>query len=323
MTNEYHDDLFSSATPPPKVPAEIRLETEQAAPSTGAASAGTGLGARLRTAREARGMDLAACGRVSHLSMRVLQQLEAGDFGNGNDYVFVRGALNSYARLLGIPADEVDAALQAIAPAAQPELVPTGNALRAPWVRRYGAAATYIILTATVAVPLVWLGLRGGLDNQLTRIAPLDSAPSASVPAQVAKSEPSAKPATPHQEPPLQASMTPFSAMQMAADDAAVPPSAASSTIPAPIAPGGHVLSLQATADSWVEVHDADGKTLESGLLHAGDQRTYRSATPLNVTIGNADGVQAQSDGKPLSLAPYRRANVARFQLFGNGGGNG
>ncbi|HJU25228.1 MAG TPA: RodZ domain-containing protein [Rhodanobacteraceae bacterium] len=43
----------------------------------------------------------------------------------------------------------------------------------------------------------------------------------------------------------------------------------------------------------------------------------------MSVTIGNADGVQVESDGKPLSLVPYRRANVARFKVFGSAGGNG
>jgi cytoskeleton protein RodZ len=80
---------------------------------------------------------------------------------------------------------------------------------------------------------------------------------------------------------------------------------------------------LQVTADSWVEVDDANGKTLESGILRAGDQRNYRSTSPLNITIGNADGVQVTSDGRPLSLAPYRRANVARFKVFDSGNGNG
>ncbi|MBS0432094.1 MAG: DUF4115 domain-containing protein [Proteobacteria bacterium] len=320
MTNEFHDDLFASV-PPPRAPAEIRLEEP---PVSAGSPHGTGLGACLRAAREARGMDLATCGQLSHLSTRVLQQLESGDYGDGNDYVFVRGALNSYARLLGVPAHEVESALQAIAPAAQPQLVPTGNALRAPWVRRYGAAATYIILTAMVAVPLVWLGLRGGLDNQLTRIAPLDSAPATGAPAQVAKSGRARDNAVARQEPPLQASMTPFSAMQMDADATAGAPPAAASTAPAPtVAAGGHVLTLRVNADSWVEVNDADGKTVASGILRTGDQRDYHSAGPLNVTIGNADGVQVQSDGKPLSLAPYRRANVARFQVFGNNAGNG
>jgi cytoskeleton protein RodZ len=322
MNTEYHDDLFSdTGKPAPAAPVEIRLDADRVAPQ--GSTPAQELGARLRAAREARGMQLAACSQVSHLPVRVLQRLEAGDFGRGDDYVFVRGALNSYARLLGVPAAAVDSALRAVAPTDQPALVPTGNALRAPWVRRYGAAATYIILTAMVAVPLVWLGLRGGLDNQITRIAPLDSAPTARTSTQVAEIKPAApRPATPQQEPPLLASMTPFSAMQMDAENSTTTAPAATSASAA-TAPAGHVLNLRVVADSWVEVADASGKTLESGILHAGDQRSYQTAVPLNVTIGNADGVQVISDGKPLSLAPYRRANVARFKVFDGAPDNG
>ena len=322
MNTEYPDDLFSNTgKPSPDAAGEIRIEADSGAPEATAPT--QGFGARLHAAREARGMDLAACSRVSHLPIRVLQRLEAGDFGRGDDYVFVRGSLNSYARLLGISTVEVDAALRAVAPMDQPVLVPTGSALRAPWVRRYGAAATYIVLTATVALPLVWLGLRGGLDNQLTRIAPLDSAPAAKVAAHATKVQPApVKPSS--QESPLLASMTPFSAMQMDADNSTT--QATPAQAPAPIVPdasGDHVLVLHVTADSWVEVDDADGKTLESGILRAGEQREYHSATPLNITIGNADGVRVTSDGKPLSLAPYRRANVARFKVFAPTSGNG
>ncbi len=319
MKTEYSDDLFSHGGKPPReVAGEMRLEPEQVA--RGDHAPARALGARLRDAREARGMDLAACSQVSHLPVRVLQRLEAGNFGSGDDYVFVRGSLNSYARLLGLPLNEVDDALRAIAPARQPALIPTGTALRAPWVRRYGAAATYIVLTAMVAVPLVWLGLRGGLDNQLTRIAPLDSAPAAKAPVRVAETRNATPKADSQEEPPLLASMTPFSAMQL--ENAATTPQ------PAPPAPTvklttDHVLTLRVTADSWVEVVDADGNTLESGILHAGDQRSYHSAKPLNVTIGNADGVQVESDGKPLPLAPWRRANVARFKVFDGTSGNG
>ncbi len=322
MNTEYHDDLFSNTgKPAPAAPVEIRLDADRVASQS--STPAQELGARLRAAREARGLDLAACSQVSHLPLRVLQRLEAGDFGRGDDYVFVRGALNSYARLLGVPAAAVDSALRAVAPTDQPALIPTGNALRAPWVRRYGAAATYIVLTAMVAVPLVWLGLRGGLDNQITRIAPLDSAPTAKTSTQVADVKPAAhKAASPQQEPPLLASMTPFSAMQMDAENSGTSASTATSVPTVSAAPSGHMLSLHVTADSWVEVADANGKMLESGILHAGDQRSYQSAVPLNVTIGNVDGVQVISDGKPLSLAPYRRANVARFKVFDGASSN-
>ena len=127
MNTEYPDDLFSNTGKPPRdATGEIRIDPDRVAPE--AAAPTQGFGARLRAAREARGMDLAECSRVSHLPVRVLQRLEAGDFGRGDDYVFVRGSLNSYARLLGISTVEVDGALRAVAPMDQPVLVPTGSA---------------------------------------------------------------------------------------------------------------------------------------------------------------------------------------------------
>lgn len=127
------------------------------------------------------------------------------------------------------------------------------------------------------------------------------------------------------------ASMTPFQAMNL--EDSA-PQTTASpqpstpqpSQAAAPKALAGasdHVLNLSADADSWFEVTDAGGKTLDSGVLHAGDTRSYHSAAPLDITIGDADAVDVQSDGKSLSLAPYRHARVARFKVFASGDNNG
>lgn len=304
---------------------EMRFHSDEvAADSSPATDAASDIGARLKCAREARGMDLQACGRALRLPVRVLARLEAGDFGKADDHVFTRGALQSYARLLDIPGDAIEAALCAAAPPLQPALIPTGTALRGNWLQRYGAAATYIVLTATVAVPLVWLGLRGGLDNQLTRIAPLDNAPAAATPAHVARTIKTPAPKA-EQEQPLMASMTPFPAMHL--DSGAASQSASDSAAPAAAVPNttspDHVLNLAAHGDSWVEVTDAGGKTLESGMLHAGDTRTYHSTTALSVTLGNASAVDVTSDGKPLSLDAFKRANVARFRVFAPSQGNG
>lgn len=307
---------------------EMRFHADDvaAADTAPAADAATRIGARLKAAREARGMDLQACGLALRLPNRVLARLEAGDFGKADDHVFTRGVLQSYARLMDVPASELEPALQTAAPPQQPSLIPTGTALRGNWLQRYGAAATYIVLTATVAVPLVWLGLRGGLDNRLTRIAPLDNTPGATAPARVARAinTPASKPG---QEQPLMASMTPFPAMHL--DSGATPAPAARPATPAAVAPGApsaasssHVLNLSAHGDSWIEVTDASGKTLESGVLHAGATRSYRSTTPLNVTLGNADAVDVKSDGKPVSLDAYRHANVAHFRVFARNQGN-
>jgi cytoskeleton protein RodZ len=95
---------------------------------------------------------------------------------------------------------------------------------------------------------------------------------------------------------------------------------------PAPMplaATGQHALTLSARADCWFEITDADGNKVDSGMLHAGDNRTWHAAGPLHVTLGNADGVSVTHDGQPLSLDAYRHANVARFDVFAASAGSG
>lgn len=313
-TPDQNDDLFPSAdVPAADAVNEIRLRAEDVAVETSHVDAGN-LGKRLAAAREARGMSIQECGQALRLPVRVLQRLEAGDFGDAGQQVFARGALRHYARLLGLPMAIADAALNVEATLPQPVLVQTGNVPRARWrLQRYGAVATYIVLTATVAVPLVWLGLRGGLDRQITQIAPLDNAPVAAAAKHPAVAK--AASATQNNEPPLLASMTPFSAMNL---DTGNTPASVLPVLAVTAGTPGHVLELRASADSWIEVVDADGRKIDSGIVRAGEQRSYHSAVALDITVGNADAVQVSRDGTPMSLKPWQHANVARFKVFGD-----
>lgn len=276
------------------------------------------LGRRLRMAREARGLKITECARSLHLPVKALEKLEADDFGEPEHFVFLRGTLKGYARFLGLPAGTCDEALRTVAPARQPELVSVARTSPARWLlQRYGTAATYIVLTATIAVPLVLLGLRGGLDRPVERVVSLDQAPAAA--AQHARSAaPGSSAPTPAESPdatPFRASMTPFAAIGM--DDVGKP------AAPAPIAPAavsdadGHILTVVANADCWFEITDADGTRIDSGMLHPGDARTWHAQGALHVTLGNVSGVTVTSDGKPLALDAARQGNVAHLELFG------
>lgn len=294
-----------------------------ATPSHASSGVATGtLGTRLRMAREAKGLKITDCARSLHLPVKALEKLEADDFGEPEHFVFLRGTLTGYARFLGLPASTCDEALRAVAPARQPELVSVARTSPARWLlQRYGTAATYIVLTATIAVPLVLLGLRGGLDRPAERVVSLDQAPAAT--AQHARSAATGSSAsTPAESPdatPFRASMTPFAAIGM--DDGGKP------AAPAPIAPaavsdaGGHTLTVVANADCWFEITDADGTRIDSGMLHPGDTRTWHAQGTLHVTLGNVAGVTVTSDGKPLDLDASRQGNVAHLQLFGRSAG--
>lgn len=312
MTDRDPSPSLSGAAPVPAEAAEAAV-TAATDPPVQRATIGT----RLRNAREAKGLDVTVCAGRLHLPVKVIERLEADDFGEPEHFVFLRGTLQGYARLLGLPAGTFDEALREVAPAGQPALVSVARTSPARWLlQRYGTAATYIILTATIAVPLVLLGLRGGLERPSTRIVSLDQAPSArqaqppdaAVAAEPAGASPDAAP--------LRASMTPFSAIGLG--DAAAPGTPALNTVaPLPRAiVGQHTLTVNASEPCWFEIIDAGGSRIDSGMLQAGDSRTWRADGELHVTLGNVGGVTVTSDGKPLSLTEYRRANVARFDVF-------
>ncbi|HEX5952997.1 MAG TPA: RodZ domain-containing protein [Rhodanobacteraceae bacterium] len=305
--------------------------TQDPSPIAEHGPAADSLGARLRAAREAKGLTIPECAGALHLPIKVLERLESDDFGEPEHFVFLRGALQGYARHLGLPAGACNQALRTVAPVEQPPLVSVARTSPARWLlQRYGTAATYIVLTATIAVPLVLLGLRGGLERPSARIVSLDQAPgSAPYTAQtaapgsdVASGGPSE--ASPDATP-FRASMTPFAAIGLndnADADAVQPPPVTPAPIPLAAA-GQHALTLSASADCWFEISDADGNKIDSGMLHAGDSRTWHADGPLHVTLGNASGVSVTRDGQPLALDAYRHANVARFDVFAPSAGGG
>jgi cytoskeleton protein RodZ len=281
-------------------------------------------GKRLRGAREARGLDIETCAHALKLPARVLRQLE-GDEREGIDYaVYLVSYITKYARYLGVDEDAVQAELAALK-RATPVLVATGGMSHSRYLlERYATAATYVVLTAVIVVPMVWLGVRGTLDRDLSHFAPLDASPVAQqdAPARTGSSAlaaatpPAAKGTTPPaEEQPLLASMAPFPSLESPNLTADKPAPAISVPAPAAAVAGGHSLSLSLEQASWVEVVAADGSRLEYGLLPAGISKTFQSEQPLDVRIGNATGAQVSIDGQPVGLDAFRHANVAHFRV--------
>ncbi|UPG84075.1 DUF4115 domain-containing protein [Luteibacter aegosomatis] len=295
-----------------------------------------GFGSRLRAAREARGYTVEACGQALRLPSRLLRQLEAGDY-SGIDYqVYLAGYLGKYGRHVGVDDEAIQAEVARLTPR-QPELVVTGGVSHSRYLlERYVTAATYVVLTAVIVVPMVWLGVRGTLDRDMPRLAPLDATPvaqqdapapatssaiAATAPNTVASTPPSPSPET-HvdEQQPVLASMAMFPSLDHAvarsplATAAATPEGEASGAAQGQ-GQGAHSLSLNLPSASWVEVTSADGSRLEYGILPAGTQKSYHSDGALDVRIGNASGAQVSIDGQPVQLDSFRRANVARFHV--------
>jgi len=295
-----------------------------------------GFGSRLRAVRESRGLDIEACGHALRLPVRVLRELENNEF-DADYQVYLGGYIRKYARHLEIDDAETEAAIARLKPS-QPPLVATGGVSHSRYLLdRYATAATYVVLTLVIAVPTVWLGMRGTLTHDMSHLAPLDAAPvaqqdappptptasdnKAKAPAgnvaalaQASNPVPAVAASAAHaaEQQPLLASMVPVPNLD---SDASITPAPASAADAATVGSGSHSLALNLPNSSWVEVTAKDGSRLEYGLLPAGTAKTYRSDQPLEVRIGNATGAQVSVDGQPVTLDPYRHSNVAHFRV--------
>lgn len=276
----------------------------------------------LRAAREAKGLDIETCGHALKLPARVLRRLESGEH-EGTDYqVYLGSYITKYGRFLGLDDDSIQAEVSRLRRKGEPTLVATGGISHSRYLlERYATAATYVLLTAVIVVPVVWLGVRGTLNRDIGHLAPLDATPVAqqelpavststashALAAVKAPSVPATKKA--EDEQPLLASMVPNISVE------SLKPAMPEAAPVADAEQGGYSLSLSLANPSWVEVTAADGSRLEYGLLPAGTQKTYHSDSALEIRLGNATGANVAIDGKQVPLDDYRRANVAHFRI--------
>jgi cytoskeleton protein RodZ len=110
----------------------------------------------------------------------------------------------------------------------------------------------------------------------------------------------------------------------VAAAVASVPAAVASAAPAAPgvdevlahaVPPPNIPLQVTATADTWVEVLDAQGKPLLSRTVVAGESVGLDGAMPMRVKVGNVRGTKLTLRGDNVDLAPFTRDNVARLEL--------
>ena len=253
-----------------------------------------GCGEALRSAREQAGLSLQEVSQRLKMPAKVLHALEAGQWDQSGGAVFVRGQLRSYGRLLKV---DVEPFLQqAETVVARPaELVSHSHTPRFQYVfESVKRRAVYVVLTLVIATP-VWMALRpsSGPSSDATT-ASLDVVPGTSS----APREPAADAASATARPP---------AAPYVASMAPLPRTTTS------------WLSLSFKGDSWVEINAPDGRKVEHALLRAGDERRYAQGEVGRIKLGDATAVEVQQAGSTVDLAPYQRANVARFTVSSEG----
>ncbi|MHB1948279.1 MAG: helix-turn-helix domain-containing protein [Gammaproteobacteria bacterium] len=119
----------------------------------------TGIGARLKTAREAMHLTEKDAAARLHLNPKFIDLMEKEDFSDGTPVTFIRGYMRSYARLVNVPESDIDAALQQLG-MSQPPSTSLAPKLHTPTINnnneRYVRWITYLISAVSAVLVGIW-----------------------------------------------------------------------------------------------------------------------------------------------------------------------
>ena len=305
---------------------EVRLD--QGVPPADPADAVT-VGEVLRRGRERRGETLADVAYALKLTTRQVEAMEADRFDLLPGPAFVRGFVRNYARYLGMDAVALLAGFDKALSAPPIELAPLSNAdgvmPSGGQSRRAHIPAALVAGILLLVVVVGWffdwfetpVADTPGIDAPVVapETLPVPDASDVLAPGEV-PAEPAVLDAPVSAVPPDEAPVAVPTPEIAAGAAAGVPPAAPTPDAGAPAAPtGASHLTFRFSGESWIEVRDASGSVLYSGVNAAGTSRTVQGKPPFGLVVGNASEVGLQYQGKAVDLTPHIRVSVARLTV--------
>lgn len=279
-----------------------------AAGASTAAPAG-GVGQQLRAAREARGLSLAEVAQSLKLGQGQVAALENEKWQLLPGNTMIRGFVRNYARLFGLDVEQLMRGLDAAELQQKPQLAASAGTsahLPPPAGRRVERRDYLAVFGGLLLLGLaVLVYFFAPLEQWQVRLSELIESRSAAPRAQPAPAAPAAVEST--TRPAASESVTTVSAPN------ATVLAAASSAADA-AATGGD-LKLSFAQSAWVEVRDAMGQMIVSGMMPAASQREIGGQAPFSLVIGNATQVTVHYRGRVIDLAPHSKGDVARLTV--------
>lgn len=302
-------------------------------------------GARLRNAREQLGLSQQAVAERLCLKVSTVRDIEDDKVPADLASTFLRGYIRSYARLVHIPEEELLPMMAKQAPIRAAKVAPMQSfslgkrrKKRDGWLMSF----TWLVLFVVIGLSGAWwwqdhkaqqdeissmadqssAELNSGDSN--SQSIPLNTQSSTSVPDTAANSAPVEAPAAPAASTPAPVDNNAVVASSQANVDTAATPAPANPALPLPTdqanvtatAASAQDLVMNFTADCWLEVSDATGKKLFSGLQRKGGNLNLSGQAPYKLKIGAPAAVEIQYLGKPVDLSRFIRTNqVARLTL--------
>ena len=310
-------------------------------------------GVRLRNAREQLGFSQQAVAERLCLKVSTVRDIEEDKAPADLASTFLRGYIRSYARLVHIPEEELLPGLEKQAPIRPAKVAPMQSfSLGKRRKKRDGWLMTFTWLVLFVVVGLTgawWWQNHKAQQEEITTMADQssaelnagkDSAQSVPLDTSAAASQDMTPPA-PDDGAAADAVSAPDAATVPAAaadaqqnavvapsqanvDTATTAPTSPATAAPLPTDQAGvttpaadpNALVMNFTADCWLEVSDATGKKLFSGMQRKDGTLNLVGQAPYKLKIGAPAAVQIQFQGKPVDLSRFIRTNqVARLTV--------
>lgn len=282
-------------------------------------------GILLSNERVKRGLSLQEVADQLKLSRKQLEAIENDEYDKLPGPAFARGFVRNYAKLLGLDAALLNAALDAYvpmpmvnprpAPVEAPSREPARPVEPTPEPRPRQPLNPLLIKGAIAVVVLVLLLMVS--YRMVTQGGSVSPAP---LPATLPSPASQAAVSTPLVEAPApQAAVTPAPVSAPAPVTSAPIPEAKPAELPTPATQaavsdsGAGEVVLRAKEAAWVSLIDAKGKKLVYGQV-TGEKRVS-GTPPYKLIIGNAQQVELQYKGQGVPLADKTKGSTARVEL--------
>ena len=307
-------------------------------------------GQKLKQARERQGLSLAEIADQLRLSKDYIAAIENDAFDRLPGATFTRGYIRSYANLVKANGDEIVALFDASMTEGEEEKevtltrTPGGNKSKVqPWL-------SYLVVVVISLLAISWWWTRddaSGLDKLETVEVQTNTGElivesmnvettteSAVTVTQESTAEPSGVNAQPESTAELSSAVingevslaetAPDTVVEPDSDQAVETPAAQSSLLAseAPVVSEESLsqnldqLTITFLDDCWVQIKDADGKTLHADLERANETVSVSGVAPLKVKFGNWRAVgQLQFNEKQIPIPQSQRGDVVQFTV--------
>ncbi len=307
------------------------MNTEQETQTQETVAPAIEAGTLLKNKRESLGLTQKQISDRLKLRVTLIQQIEENQFESDQVATFMRGYIRSYAKYVNLDEKVVLNALHHSGDAQhqEQEMLSFSRKTKTEKHNSRIMLLTWSIFAVIVGISSLWwwqnqqqdtlsqslantesseeLVVEESLDPELTSLEVIE-----------AEQNTETSPVTENSDELTEVSsaedsvtLDPVEVLEEAADVASV------TAEPETVAPEAVVneLVMQFSADCWIQVKDASGKTLSTGIKKAGQTLNLSGTAPYKVILGAPEGVSMTFASEPVDLSGYTSGKVARITL--------